>query len=147
MLQIIYSSIQPFSASTNTLISLLNIRFLLSLLITNPFTIATLTDSQHDLFAPPFKALPMPGTVRGSTDDMATLRSMLQSLTGQVSALQIQSERTLLVPGQSEHASLVPRLFYRSTRTRDVQTLSDSVDPTYKAWSIQLEGKFLEPQF
>ena len=30
-------------------------------------------------------------------------------------------------------------------KTRDVQTLSDGIDPTYEAWSIQLEGKFLEP--
>jgi hypothetical protein len=34
-----------------------------------------------------------------------------------------------------------------SYKTRDIQTLSDGVDPTYEAWSIQLEGKFLEPQF
>jgi hypothetical protein len=35
----------------------------------------------------------------------------------------------------------------RPYKTRDVQTLSDGIDPTYEAWSIQLEGKFLEPQF
>lgn len=35
----------------------------------------------------------------------------------------------------------------RTYKTRDVQTLSDGTDPTYEAWSIQLEGKFLEPQF
>jgi hypothetical protein len=35
----------------------------------------------------------------------------------------------------------------RPYRTRDVQTLSDGIDPTYEAWSIQLDGKFLEPQF
>ena len=35
----------------------------------------------------------------------------------------------------------------RTYKTRDVQTLSDRTDPTYEAWSIQLEGKFLEPQF
>ena len=35
----------------------------------------------------------------------------------------------------------------RAYKTRDVQTLSDGTDPTYEAWSIQLEGKFLEPQY
>jgi hypothetical protein len=35
----------------------------------------------------------------------------------------------------------------RTYKTRDVQTLSDGIDPTYEAWLIQLEGKFLEPQF
>ena len=35
----------------------------------------------------------------------------------------------------------------RTYKTRDVQTLSDGLDPTYEAWTIQLEGKFLEPQF
>jgi hypothetical protein len=35
----------------------------------------------------------------------------------------------------------------RTYKTRDVQTLSDGIDPTYEAWSIQLDGKFLEPQF
>ena len=33
----------------------------------------------------------------------------------------------------------------RTYKTRDVQTLSNGTDPTYEAWSIQLEGKFLEP--
>ena len=35
----------------------------------------------------------------------------------------------------------------RAYKTRDVQTLSDGTDPTYEAWSIQLDGKFLEPHF
>jgi hypothetical protein len=130
---------------------------------------------------------------------MATLLSMIQSLTDQVSALRIESERTAIVPGQSEHASLgqspsdarslsrtpelrsvaflptseqlldpqwvlsehslvpgqsehaslvhQPSAAHGPLKTRDVQTLSDGLDPTYEAWSIQLEGKFLEPQF
>lgn len=32
-------------------------------------------------------------------------------------------------------------------RSRDVQLLSDGVDPMYEAWLIQLKGKFLEPQY
>jgi hypothetical protein len=43
----------------------------------------------------------------------------------------------------------VPNFNYgpRTYKTRDVQTLSDGIDPTYEAWSIQLEGKLLEPQY
>jgi hypothetical protein len=121
---------------------------------------------------------------------MAILLSMIQSLTDQVSALRIESERTSLVPSQpvssharspsetpglhavtflpalkqldpqrasSEHASLVPgrsehpslvdQPFYGSLTTRNIQTLSDGLDPTYEAWSIQLDGKLLEPRF
>jgi len=39
--------------------------------------------------------------------------------------------------------SYEPRFY----KTRDVQTLSDGQDPMYESWSIQLEGKLLEPQF
>ena len=51
--------------------------------------------------------------------------------------------------GPSKHASLAyqPSVTYGSLTTHNVQTLSDGLDPTYEAWSIQLEGKFLEPQF
>jgi hypothetical protein len=49
----------------------------------------------------------------------------------------------------SEARSRITDIAYgqRPFKTRDVQTLSDGTDPTYEAWSIQLEGKFLEPQF
>jgi len=51
---------------------------------------------------PHFQANEPPPT----TNDMATLLSMIQSLTNQVSALRIESKRTSLVPIPSEHASL-----------------------------------------
>jgi hypothetical protein len=59
----------------------------------------------------------------------------------------VSSEHASLVPGQSKHPLLVDHSFYGSPETRDVQILSDGLDPTYEAWSIQLEGKFLEPRF
>ena len=116
-----------------------------------------------------------------SRAETETLRSMIQVLTDQVSAL--RNERTpseRVSPGRhpsvGQHESGTPHSTTvlpsmeplldpprfpsmarsgitdgtygpRTYKTRDVQTLSDGTDPTYEAWSIQLEGKFLEPQF
>lgn len=63
----------------------------------------------------------------------------------------LPTRETLLDPPRfpSMAGSGVTDIAYRPRiyKTRDVQTLSDGIDPTYEAWSIQLEGKFLEPQF
>jgi hypothetical protein len=53
----------------------------------------------------------------------------------------------LRFPSEVGISLTIPNYGLRYYKTRDVQTLSNGTDPTYEAWSIQLNRKFLEPQF
>jgi Zinc knuckle len=108
-----------------------------------------------------------------SQEEIATLTALVHSLAKQFSTLQKERIGTRLgsLASLEAHAPLqtdsLPETVLQSTerplepltvpfpnsaygarfyKTRDVQTLSDGQDPSYESWSIQLEGKLLEPQ-